>query len=201
MHKPSLPSLKLFKLKLIHTNYESITKMWEIIPSKLERFKTGLEQYGLDFEEVKKWKYCGYYTATGYWERAFPNKPRPQLELDEHQCPCGQWLQNIPLITDSFDYDKARFLPIGECCLKAFVIKHSQTCMSCGEFHKSRLDNFCKSCRTKETKKEVKTVLKKTPKENECNDCRKKCGGYQRCYQCYKKYAMKDGRSFMNKYI
>lgn len=132
-------------------------------------FKKGLkEKYNLNYEDVKyNYRYCGgnkdrHYN---YWKLVNKDKKLPKHESN---CVCNHHIEENCYITNGDD-----ILVLGNCCIKAFVIKCNRTCEICGDTHRNRTDNKCNLCRQKE-------------KTKKCISCNKIIQArYRKCYSCY----------------
>jgi len=136
-------------------------------------FKKGLkEKYNLTYEDVRdNYKYCGGNSKShlNYW--VLINKDK-ELPKKENSCVCSHKIQENCYITDGNN-----ILVLGNCCIKAFVVKCNRTCENCGETHRNRKDNKCNKCREKEKSK--------------CVSCNKQIQArYKKCYDCYIKYYL-----------
>jgi hypothetical protein len=137
-----------------------------------DRFKKGLkDNYDMDYETIKiDWKYCGGDTGRhlNYYRLCYK-----KAKLPEHHnyCVCGHFITENCFITDN-----KQLLVLGNCCIKAFLVKNGRTCEDCGNSHKNRIINKCNDCKNKE-------------KYKYCSVC--KCEKhpnyikYSRCYNCY----------------
>lgn len=108
-----------------------------------KEFIKGLADYGLTYEEVCKWKYCGGDTKRhkNYFKLACPNDDIPNYES---RCVCGHYIKENCYITDPMG---DRLLIIGNTCIKRFIPKSARTCEICGANHKNRKVNKCNDCR------------------------------------------------------
>lgn len=127
-----------------------------------KRFVDGLEEYGLNIDEVtKKWMYCGSNKiGCKVFECFYPDCERPEHET---HCICKQRIMTNCYITDG----EGSILVIGSDCLKNFLkINTGKRCSNCKTIHRNKKDNYCNTCR-------------ELP---ECSGCKKK-GSYY-CQEC-----------------
>ena len=130
------------------------------------KFIKGLNDYGLSYDEISTWKYCGGNMGShlNYFNICCKNEVLPK-RVDE--CVCGHRIQENCYITDN-----KRILILGNCCIKKFIPKSFRTCEKCKEPHKNRVVNRCNNCR-----------------KGICDQCDKKCNKlYKKCYTCYINY-------------
>lgn len=107
-----------------------------------EKFKKGLMNYGLSFEEITNgnWKYCGGNEGRHY--RYFKMMDIcDKLPLCEEKCVCGHKITENCYITNG-----EQILVLGNCCIKRFIPKNTRTCQECGKPHLNRKYNFCNKC-------------------------------------------------------
>jgi len=130
-------------------------------------FKKGLkEKYNLTYEDVKdNWRYCGGDKKShfNYWKLVYKDKELPKKE---NTCVCSHYIQENCYITDGNN-----ILVVGNCCIKAFVVKCNRTCENCGETHRNRKVNKCNNC------KEKLCIKCSVPIQSK----------YRKCYKCYVK--------------
>ena len=133
-----------------------------------DRFKKGLkENYDMDYEIVKnEWKYCGGDRGRhlNYFRLCYK---KAKLPCHEDNCVCGQAIQENCFITDNKE-----LLVLGNCCIKAFLVKSGRTCEDCGDSHKNRIINKCNYC-----KKKYCDICKCEKHPNYIR--------YKKCYDCY----------------
>lgn len=133
-----------------------------------QKFIHGLETYGLTYDDLTKFKYCG--GDTGRHLNYFKIFFLKYKELPDHMnyCICDHHIKDNCYITDG-----KQILTLGNCCIKRFIPKSGRTCEKCGESHKNRIINRCNTCRKK------KYYIP-------CMKCGKKCDDrYETCYFCY----------------
>jgi len=108
-----------------------------------KEFRKGLADFGLTYEEVCNWKYCGGNTGRhkNYFKVACPNDDIPE---SESRCVCGHYIKENCYITDPMGDN---LLIIGNTCIKRFIPKCVRTCEICGNTHKNRKVNKCNDCR------------------------------------------------------
>jgi len=129
-----------------------------------DKFKKGLIEYGLSFEEIKEWKYCGGNKGrhANYFKIAVPNE---QFPPKENKCVCGHdIIENCYITKDN------EILVLGNCCIKRFIPKSGRTCEICGNSHRNRKHNICNNCL-----------------EGKCFKCLKPTS-YRFCNNCFKGY-------------
>lgn len=153
--------------------------------AKFERFKQGLINYNLTYDEIIKsgWNYCGgnfkehlnyYYLRFGQGERLLPH---------ESECVCGkQGLINNGYICNKKETD---FLVLGSCCIKQFV--GGRTCAVCGEGHRRHTRNVCKGCEKfqRRVNGEWKTLQTMICEGHNCNKRIYKSTWKKKCGRCH----------------
>ena len=159
-----------------------------------QRFMNGLAEYDMTEEDIKKWRWCGG-TANpsdyDYWTKCFPDCSPPDTE---ERCICGQKIAIQNWITNGEE-----FLVIGSECRHKFLYYRGKTCAMCGEPHKNRKDNHCKTCRKLVIQQEKERVEQERvqreldaqwAKKHQCA-CGKEMNmngtNYTRCYTCFQK--------------
>lgn len=150
-----------------------------------QRFISGLVEYDLTLEDMKRFRYAGmcwrkqgcliinkYFYDSGFTDDDLPNYAT--------MCICHTKIKRNCYITDG-----KRVLVIGNCCKNKFLpLKNRfKTCERCGESHKNRKDNRCKKCR-------------------ELCDCGTKVYKYGKCYTCYYGKPCENCKKMhLNKYV
>ena len=132
-----------------------------------DKFKRGLVKYGLNLEDLQKYKYYGGDDGSHLkYLKLISNENEIKMLKAEHsdECVCGQGIVRNCYITDG-----ENIIILGNCCIKRFVPKCFRTCEKCEERHKNRIVNRCNKCRV---------------------GCCDKCGGvasssYKLCSNCY----------------
>tara|TARA_R110000764_G_scaffold73586_1_gene150046 strand:- start:165 stop:866 length:702 start_codon:yes stop_codon:yes gene_type:complete len=160
--------------------------------TKFERFKKGLEDYNLTYDEIIKsgWNYCGgnFDSHRNYYTLRF-GAEEPLLPHNS-ECVCGQkGLINNGYICNKKETD---FLVLGSCCVKQFI--GGRTCEVCGEGHRRYTRNVCKDCEKFQRKVNGKWRTLKTMKcetEN-CNKIINHSTWRKKCRNCYHRSTLKD---------
>lgn len=119
-----------------------------------DKFKEGLRNYGLTYDVVKEWKYCGGNVGRhlNYFNVCCKDECLPEKS---NECVCGDVIDQNLYITDG-----QNILILGECCIRRYdVPKTTKSCVKCGRKHKSKTYDYCKDCK--------KLLDKKTKQENE----------------------------------
>ena len=179
--------------------------------------KNGLEKQGYTIDELQKnWIKRGsdggklvrgddgefHHTHPArlrYWKQ-HQNYRCISIKIPFHdRCPCGQRLhhENAYLTKKAPNSSvKFEYLTIGSCCIKTFMPNGlKKICEDCGNPHKNRKDNKCKSCRQFH-KNGRKCPGWGNPKYGGTNKCNNVCGTYRdtagklkyykRCAECTK---------------
>ena len=164
--------------------------------TKFERFKKGLEDYNLTYDEIinSGWNYCGgnFDSHRNYYTLRF-GAEEPLLPHNS-ECVCGQkGLVNNGYICNKEETD---FLVLGSCCVKQFMPegRGGRTCEVCGKGHKRYTRNVCKDCEKFQRKvngkwKNLKTMKCET--EN-CNKIINHSTWRKKCRNCYHRSTLKD---------
>ena len=116
------------------------------IPTYMQRFIKGCNDKGYSFNEVSAMHYCGGSGRTNhknYFKLQFPG--REFLPLT-NKCICNHDIEENCYVTNQ---DKSVILVMGNCCIQRYIKKCTRTCCKCGNPHRNRKDDICKSCRTK----------------------------------------------------
>ena len=126
-----------------------------------QQFIKGLKNYGLNYDDVINWKYCG--GDTGRHLNYFILCCNDNLPEWTNECVCGHSIKENCYVTDG-----ENLLILGNCCIKKFIPKSSRTCEKCNEPHKNRTVNRCNKCR-----------------KGVCDKCNNTCNEkYKKCYNC-----------------
>jgi hypothetical protein len=159
--------------------------------SLTEKFMKGLEEYGMDYEDVKDWIYCGgnYEAHEHYYHLVFPkSKKLPEFSSE---CVCGHKIEKNCYICDD---KKSKILVLGMCCIKKFINNWSRTCEDCKQPHKNRIINKCNDCRIKKC---IKCNNKNTNKNHDiCKNCL-----IGHCSVCYKIINPKYKKCYTHKFL
>lgn len=146
-----------------------------------QRFINGLTEYGMTEEDIKKWRWCGSSAnSLGYWAECFPDSLPPE---PVGHCICGQRILVQHWITNGEE-----FLVIGSECKNKFMVYGGKTCAMCGEPHKNRKDNHCKTCRKLVV--EQKEIQERWEKKHVCacgNRMNMNGTDYKKCWRCFQK--------------
>jgi hypothetical protein len=115
----------------------------------MDRVKNNLDKNNLTFEDFKTFKYAGgdFGHHLNYYKILFGDKKLPNKEVE---CLCGHPIKNNCYIVNE---ENENLMVLGNCCIKRFLSKSGRTCDKCGEPHKTRKNNYCKSCNDEENKK------------------------------------------------
>ena len=123
-----------------------------------QRFIEGLRHYNLKYEEIFNggWTYAGGEPGSdmidpsrkrqshyNYFKLMFGHDRTPPPST---HCVCGHKIKQNCYIVDK---TKKKFVHLGNCCIKKFMIGASsgRTCEECGDKHINRKDNKCNECR------------------------------------------------------
>jgi hypothetical protein len=108
----------------------------------LNRIKSNLDKNNLSFDDLKTFKYAGGDDGChlNYYKILFGNK---QLPMQENECLCGHPIKNNCYIVNE---KNENLIVLGNCCIKRFILKNGRTCERCEQPHKTRKNNYCKSC-------------------------------------------------------
>ena len=159
----------------------------------LDKFKKGLEKYGLRYDDViNNYRYCGgdYDHHLNYFLLSYKYYEKPNKKFN---CICDHVIKRNCYITNGDN-----MLVLGNCCIKRFILNSSRTCEVCGEGHKNRKDNKCNNCRRNLC--EVCGKEHKNEMVKRCNNCRKGLcdicdkrikDNYTKCYDCYKRLKIR----------
>jgi hypothetical protein len=154
---------------------------------ELDRFKKGLEEYGMTIESLMDWFYCGNNKDKQHY--FFNHYPDGELPEKEENCVCG-----TPILVNHYLTDgKDNIIICGGCCISNFTdIKMGKCCLNCHKNHKNRNTDFCNKCRYLKFCSDCKTEVPKW--ETRCKPCKydsEECGcgvakkrGYLQCYAC-----------------
>jgi hypothetical protein len=157
--------------------------------SLTEKFLKGLEEYGMTYDEIKNWRYCGgdYEGHITYYYLIF-NKSKKLPEFSD-ECVCGHKIEKNNYICDK---KKSKIMVLGMCCIKKFIPFSSRTCEDCDKPHKNRIINKCNDCRIKKC---IKCNQKNTNINHDiCKDCL-----IGHCSVCYKIINPKYKKCFKHK--
>ncbi len=108
-----------------------------------KKFLKGLKQYGISYDELKTWKYCGGNLGRHkkYFKLCYPNEDFPEQSFE---CVCGHHITENCYITDP---SGDGLLILGNECIKKFIPNSSRTCEVCGSVHRNRKVNKCNKCK------------------------------------------------------
>ena len=143
--------------------------------SKFERFKQGLKDYNLTYNQIMEsgWNYCGgnFNSHLNYYHLRF-GATEPLLPHEE-ECVCGKkGLINNGYICNKKETDFLVFIG-------------GRTCEVCGEGHRRHTRNVCKECEKFQRKVNGKW---RTLKTMECEGCNKRIHKHEwkkKCKTCY----------------
>lgn len=154
---------------------------------ELDKFKKGLEEYGMSIESLMDWFYCGNNREKKQY--FFNHYPDGKLPEKEDQCICG-----TPILVNHYLTDgKDNIIICGGCCISNFTdIQMGKCCLNCHKNHKNRNTEYCNNCRNLNFCSDCKTQVNRW--KLKCDPCllssvKCECGkskkeGYKRCYTC-----------------
>lgn len=109
-----------------------------------KRFTDGLLNYGLTYEDLKKFKYHGgdFASHKNYLKQFFPEEVG--IYPNETTCVCGHDIKN-----NCYLATETEVLVIGSCCIKRFLPSQTgRVCVKCDAPHSNRKVNMCNYCKT-----------------------------------------------------